>query len=115
MENRLENKEETSDRRVFERIPVSLPARFKNNTRDTEGKCFCGDISAGGAGVFSKEKVELNDKLDLWLEASGRGDPLQFSGEVVWVKETQPQVWKLGIQFSDVRFMDLSMILRAAQ
>lgn len=104
-----------ADRRVFERIAVDYPVRFKNNTQDKEVKGFCADISASGAGVFCKEKCQLNDKLDLWLELPDRYNPLQLSGEVVWVKEAQPQVWRLGIQFSQVHFMDLATVVRRAQ
>ncbi len=104
-----------ADRRIFERIPVDFPVKFKNATQDKEGAGFCVDISAGGAGVFCKDKCELNDKLDLWVDLPNRYDPLHLSGEIVWLKETQPQVWRLGIEFSEVHFMDLATVVRMAQ
>lgn len=104
-----------ADRRMFERIAVNFPVRIKDNTCDKAATGFCVDISASGAGIFCRQNCGLNDKLDLWVELPDRYNPLQLSGEVVWIKEVQPQAWRVGIQFSRAHFMDLATVMRMAQ
>lgn len=113
MDTAVENEKDASDRRVFERIPIDYPLRFKNSTQDREGRGFCWDISASGLGCYSKDPLTVNDLVDLWIELPEKYNPLHLNGKVVWVKEAEPRVWRSGIEFSEVRLMDLSPILRA--
>lgn len=114
MANSVEQKNGT-DRRLFQRFPVGFPLRFKNHNQNREGKGFCWDISAGGVGIFSKERLEPKDRLDLWLQIPDKYDPLSLSGEVVWAEETEPQTWRAGIAFSEIQLISLSRIFRISQ
>lgn len=114
MINRIEKQEEV-DRRIFERIPVDFPLRLKNNAQDKESNGYCWDVSANGVGLFSKEKLGRNDRLEMWLELPQKYNPLHLSGEVVWVREAQPQIWRVGIQLLKTHLMDLSLVMRLAQ
>ena len=109
MENILAPQNGT-DRRLFQRIPVDFPVRFK--TEGQEGKGFCWDISAAGVGIFSQERLASRERLDLWLQIPDQHDPLNLSGEVIWVKETEPKTWRAGIAFSKIQLMALSRIFR---
>jgi hypothetical protein len=100
------------DRRLFERIPVDYPVRFKDYNQFNEGRGFCLDVAAGGMGMFSKYKLAPQDKVDLWLELPDNFEPLNLNGEVIWSNQIQPDTWRTGVKFHNIHLMGLSRIFR---
>ena len=72
------------DRRLFQRIAVDCPLRFKDYKQGLENRGFCWDIAAAGAGIFSKHRLAPQEKVDFWLELPDKYEPLNLNGEVVW-------------------------------
>ena len=61
-------KNNSADRRIFARIPVSLPIRFLASSMDKECKGQTLDVSANGVRLESQEKLSPNTALEMWLE-----------------------------------------------
>ena len=75
----------TTDKRLFERFTVDLPARFKGYTNKPDDRIVLQDISAQGAKLISKERFFVNDFVALEVLMPSTGDIVELQGQVVWV------------------------------
>jgi len=105
-------KSQIEDRRVFERFSARYPAKFKYARADFGANLLLRDVSAGGARIVSKEKISMNDKIDLEVELPDGRSPLNLSGKVTWTKPGAPGEWDAGIQFDKMRLMQLQRIYK---
>jgi len=93
-------------RRIYDRFPSRLPAKFKD-TRDNFGiNVYLRDASAAGVKITTKEHLYLNDRVALEIEMTDGKDPLQIRGEVIWVKKKDAGLWDVGVKFHKVVLMD---------
>jgi hypothetical protein len=101
------------ERRMFKRFQVDIPVRFLVVEENKEGMGKIMDISAGGVGlVITFEKMEPATHLEMWLDLPGSKEPFHTTGEVVWLRQIQPAVFRIGVKFDKVDFMGMSKVLR---
>jgi hypothetical protein len=101
-----------SDRRVFERFEVNLPARFIDLRQNQEGQAKAYDVSAKGIGFLFHQEVKPLTALEIWLDLPDKGSPLYTRGRVVWTMQVEPQLWRAGISLEKAELMGLSRIFR---
>ncbi|MFA5155834.1 MAG: PilZ domain-containing protein [Candidatus Omnitrophota bacterium] len=102
------------ERRVFKRFDVDIPVKFLIVEENKEGMGKIMDISAGGVGlVITFERMQPFMHLELWLQLPDTKEPFHTSGKVMWLRQVQPAVFRVGIQFDKVDFMGMSKVLRA--
>ncbi len=106
---------QVDDRRVFDRFTARFPVKFKNSRQDFGSNVFLRDISAEGAKIATKEPVSRNDKVDLLVELPDGHEPLQLSGSIAWVKDTNPTTWDAGLKFDKIDFMEIGRIFKYCQ
>lgn len=101
------------ERRMFKRFNVEIPIKFLVVEENKEGIGKIMDISAGGVGlVITFERMQPLSHLDMWLEMPENQEPFHVSGQVVWIRQVQPCVYRIGVQFDKVDFMGMSKVLR---
>jgi len=100
------------DRRVFERIPVSLPVKFIDLDTNREAEAGACDLSAKGVGIVSKEDLMSGDRLELWLNMPDKKEPFYTRGTVVWTEQQETGKYRAGISLEKAEFMGLSRMFR---
>ena len=99
-------------RRIFARIPVTLPIRFLASGVDKEGKGQTVDVSANGISLLSEEKLSPRTLLELWLELSDDRSPFYTRGEVVWSDSSADATkYRTGVHLDRAELMGLAPIL----
>ena len=93
------------DRRVFERWTARFPAKFKDSREDYGSNVFLRDLSAEGARIAVREAFYPNDKVDLLVELPDKHEPVNLSGYVSWIHETNPARWDVGLRFEKIDLM----------
>ncbi|OGX08714.1 MAG: hypothetical protein A2Z88_01835 [Omnitrophica WOR_2 bacterium GWA2_47_8] len=91
------------DNRLFERIPVNLPAKFSGEPDAADPKdpnILLQDASAQGAQLVSKERFFLNDYVSLEVKLPDNKPSITLYGKVAWVNAIQPNaLWQVGLNF----------------
>ena len=107
-----EEEKKTEDKRIFARIPASLPVRILNinSNRETEAKVE--DVSAKGIGFVGEENLNPRTALEMWLKIPDKGEPLYTRGEVVWSKRLEGNKYRVGVNLEKADLMGLSRVLR---
>jgi c-di-GMP-binding flagellar brake protein YcgR len=101
------------ERRMFKRFSVEIPVKFLVIEENKEGTGKIVDISASGVGlVITLERIQPFSHLEMWLEMPENNEPFHISGQVVWLRQVQPHVHRIGVQFDKVDFMGMSKVLR---
>ena len=106
---------QTDDRRIFDRFTARFPVKFKNSREGFGRNVFLRDICAEGAKISTKEKVLINDKIDILVEVPDGKDPVNLRGQVAWARETNPNSWEAGVQFDALRLMGTYRIFKYCQ
>jgi c-di-GMP-binding flagellar brake protein YcgR len=101
------------DRRIFARVPVSLPLRFIDLRMNQEGQAQTVDVSAKGIGVVSNRELSPRTPLEMWLNIPDHHEPLYMRAEVVWSNRLEPNKYRLGIELEKAELMGLSRLFRA--
>ena len=102
------------ERRAFERFMIEFPLRFLDVNAGKEGRGKVINISASGSGMLIIQTVlEPGASLEIWLHLPNKQDPFHIRGEVVWCKEVEPGIYRVGVKFDNVDFMGVSSVLRA--
>jgi hypothetical protein len=102
------------DRRIFERLPASIPLRYLDVQSGSEGEARTTDVSAKGIGLVSAGALKPRDTLEMWLKVADRDEPLYTRGEVVWSKAQGAQEYRAGISLERADLLGLSRALRPA-
>lgn len=106
--------EKMEDVRIFARIAAQLPVRFIDLRKNKEAEGQTQDIGAKGVGLLTKERLQPNTPLEIWLKIPDRGEPLYTRGEVVWSKELKPNRCISGVSLEKADLMGLARVLRVA-
>jgi len=102
----------STDRRIFARIPITLPIRFLNSRRDEECQGDTVDVSANGIGLESKEKLSPQTPLEMWLDLPETASPFYTRGEVVWSSSKgEVDKQRLGVRLDKAELMGLAPVL----
>ena len=102
------------DRRAFERFAARFPTRFKDGRNDYGTTVALRDASAQGARILSRDKMSIHDPVDIEIKLPDSSDPVELSGEVVWVRQAEASIWDIGVKFSIPQFMRLSRLYKFA-
>lgn len=103
--------EEMEDRRIFARFKANFPAKYFNLKENSEGKAQVQDLSAKGLCLVTKEQLQPNVPLEMWLEIPDKGEPLYTRGQVVWSRQEGVNACRAGICFDRADLMGLSRAL----
>lgn len=106
------HQEQSKDSRIFARFLTELSLRFLNLATGKEGKAETHDISANGLGIVTPDYLEPNARLEVWLGAPDKGEPLYTRGKVVWSKRESWNVHRCGISLEKADLMGVSRVLR---
>ena len=101
------------DRRIFERFPINLTARYLNLDTGKEGVATTQDFSAKGLGLLVNEELKPHTALEVWLEVKNQMDPLYLRGQVVWAKPDGIIEYSLGVELEKADLMGISRVIRA--
>lgn len=106
--------EKMLDRRIFERIPISLPVRLLDLENNQEIEAKTRDVSAKGLGILSGEYLNSGDRLELWLNMPDKREAFYSRGKVIWAshQETGRYGYRIGICLEKAELMGLSRIFR---
>ncbi len=103
--------ENISDKRIFARIPVSLPIRFLASDMNGECRGQTVDVSASGISFESKERLSPQTPVEMWLELpEGRG-PFYTRGEVVWANGSTNENNRIGVHLEKAELVGLAPVL----
>lgn len=104
--------EAMQDKRIFERFQVKFPLRFLDLKENRESEAEVFDVSAKGVGMISKEQLQPNTTLEMWLRIPDNREPLYARGQVVWSKSHGTDAYRTGINLERADMMGLSRVLR---
>ena len=100
-------------RRLFFRIRVEWPVRLKTKKGLVEGKTR--DVSAGGAHIRCEEYLDLNEPVQLSIEAPER-DPIELAAVVIWSnsrdESNRPRI--IGVKFTKILNSDRQYLEQVA-
>jgi hypothetical protein len=95
------------DRRLCGRFVSRFPAKFKDARDDFGEKIYLRNFSAGGIKITTRERLYINDGVILEVMLSDERGPMIFRGEIVWVRNRDPEIWDAGLKFYKVVLMDM--------
>lgn len=101
------------DRRIFARFSTNFPLRFLDLRSGKEGEASTQDISAKGIGFVTKEQLQPDIPLEMWLQVPDKGEPLYTRGDVVWSEMVEPDKYRVGVNLEKANLMGMSRVLRA--
>ena len=103
----------TSERRRFKRLNAPVLCRPLGATLiDEEGKRKVQDISLGGVCVYTDDKHQVGEHLELELFLP-TGDTVTLDTVIVWIDPlaaTEPAKFEIGLQYVDIAASDLARI-----
>jgi hypothetical protein len=101
------------ERRIFERFEVDFPLKYIDLKYNREGTGRLINISAGGGGmIVTDQQLEYATPLEMQFYIPDIKEPLRAQGKVAWSTMVEPTVYRAGVEFDKVDFMDISRILR---
>ena len=100
------------DRRVFERICISLPLTLIDLDTNRELEARTCDVSAKGLGIVSNKSLASQDRLELWLHMPDEKDPLYTRGTVVWARPEEGGEQRIGVSLERAELMGMSRVFR---
>ncbi len=112
MEATIEN---GSERRLFERFPTRLPAKFKDTRNDFGTTVSLRDASAQGLRLISRERLFLHDSISIEVKLPDSNNIMSLRGEVVWAKRFEDLFWNIGLKFYKIDFVALSRLYQITQ
>ena len=89
----------TTDKRIFDRRKCSFRISIKtvNNNSEFEAKSI--DISRGGMGIEMYRRLNVGDRLEIWIHSEGQLGPIHKYGRLVWLRKKDYASYKGGIKF----------------
>ena len=93
---------ENIDKRLFERLKSNIRVSIKNFKNKFETEARSTNISRSGIGVFLQEKLNIGDKLELWVHLADGLKPIHRFGRLVWLDELSPVAFNGGIKFESL-------------
>ena len=99
-----------NDRRMFDRFEVDFSVEIKQPDGQESNYAQCCDVSAGGVGLYTEERLNHQTKLELWLGIPDGHAPFRGLARVIWSKRVQEEKWRSGLVFEEVDFMGIRRI-----
>jgi hypothetical protein len=87
----------SSDKRTFRRIPISLPLQFINLNSNRSGVAVTHDVSVKGIGFITEEVLAPYTPLEMWVSLPSSDTPFYTRGEVAWSKITEQNKYRIGV------------------
>jgi hypothetical protein len=100
------------DRRIFERLPVSMPMRFLEEDSSRECVAETQDISAKGIGFTTTAQLIPHSSLEMWLHMPDKKAPLYTRGNVVWSVPQSKDTYRVGVNLEKADLMGMSRAIR---
>jgi len=102
----------STDRRIFARIPIMLPIRFLASGQEKEHEAKTVDVSANGIGFLSKGELSPLTPLEMWLQLPENRGTFYTRGKVVWSSPTtETGEQRNGIRLEKAELMGLAPVL----
>ncbi len=101
-----------SERRIFDRFDVRLPAKFKDTREDFGTRVYIRNASAEGAQIASRDHLYVNDNITLEVKLPDGSEPLPIKGKVVWAKRDNPNIWDIGLRFHNISLLQMSRLYK---
>ncbi|MFC1480390.1 PilZ domain-containing protein [Candidatus Omnitrophota bacterium] len=72
------------------------------------------DISYGGLGIVTDEKLDKTDSIDLEISLPGDNVPMFVTGEVVWISQDPDtdDAYKAGVKLTRISHADRKRLVR---
>lgn len=101
-----------SDRRIFARFQVDIPAEIEQPQAKKSTVVQCYDISAGGIGFVSDVRIAPQTDLQVRMAIPDSKVPLRTAARVVWIEQIYENKWRSGLEFDNVDLVELSRFLQ---
>ena len=102
----------TSERRLYQRFSARFPAKFKDSRQDFGSNVFLRNASASGIQIATLEKLFAHDHVALEVELPDGFSPMPIAGEVVWVRQSQPNIWEAGLNLNKTNLVRMSRLYK---
>jgi len=89
---------DSTARRESLRLQCSFRLSLEHQNTEEPVSAFCRDISRGGMGIYSYDRLKIGEKLKVWIHASSDIEPIFRHARVVWQKEVGPG-FRAGLAF----------------
>ncbi|MBD3264323.1 MAG: hypothetical protein GF375_04390 [Candidatus Omnitrophica bacterium] len=91
-----------TDKRIFDRRKCNFRISIKavNNNSEFEAKTI--DISRGGMGIEINKRLNIGDKLEIWIHSEGQLGPIHKYGRLVWLRKKDYACYNGGIKFESL-------------
>ena len=101
-----------TEKRLFERFPARFPAKFHDTSVEYGLDVFLRNFSATGAHFLTRERAYLDDVVSVDVKVPDEFEPVAFNGRVRWSRQTEMQLWDVGVEFHKVNLMRLHRIMK---
>ncbi|MDI6606242.1 MAG: PilZ domain-containing protein [Candidatus Omnitrophota bacterium] len=101
------------EKREFPRFPVSIQVTLMDPS-------LCGqvlgaetkDISVGGVGIITENKLSPGIDLNICLHMSDNGEEINLKGKAVWIAAIDPERYRVGIKLEGSDLKPIPLVLR---
>ncbi|MFH0763107.1 MAG: PilZ domain-containing protein [Candidatus Omnitrophota bacterium] len=101
------------DRRAFPRFAVAIRVALMDPS-------LCGqilgaktqDISIGGLGIITENKLTPGLQLDIRLHMADNGQVINLKGRAVWITPMDSERYRVGIQLEGSLLKPIPLVLR---
>ena len=100
-----------NERRIFARVNIKIPLRFLNYNNGKQDVTETVDISANGVGFVTKENLQPETPLKIWLDIPDHQDPLRVTGKVIWSQDLGDNIHKrVGVHLGEDKLVGLGRV-----
>ena len=100
------------DQRIFDRFAARFPAKFEDSRHDFGSEVFLRDMSAQGARLVSRHRLQIHDDVSLQIQLPDGRTPVNLNGQVMWIKNQTPHSWETGLKFHRIKFMAMQRLFK---
>ena len=93
------------ERRMFERLLISLSVKYWRLRSDDNGSAQTHDISAKGLGIIIGKKLQPHTTLKIWVHLHDKDEPLYIKGEVIWSSRICKHKYIAGVNLENAELM----------
>ena len=106
------------ERRLFERIRVSLDVKYKTLKALTWAKGIGRDISGRGIRIHLDKELKPGTLVQLKLMGKGLANPITVKGKVIWARpvyadDKKENYYDMGIEFTEASLVSIGKITRS--
>lgn len=87
------------DKRTHQRRRCTLCVSIKAISNKFEFEAKSVDISRGGMGIETDKRLNVGDKLEIWIHLSGELGPVHRFGRIMWLRKKDSVFYNGGIKF----------------